>query len=124
MWELARDLRSTVEQFKNDRLRNSTERVVEWLLRSESKAGGTGHFVIPYAKGILASHLGMAPESLSRNLASLAPLGVSVQGRHVLLSDRIALAQFARLAAISPTKQSASLSGRSTVRAHEALESA
>jgi CRP/FNR family transcriptional activator FtrB len=122
--ELARDLRTTVEQFKNDRLRNSTERVAEWLLRSESEAGGTGNFVIPFAKGVLASHLGMTPESLSRNLASLAPLGVSVQGRHVSLIDRTALAQFARLDASSSVKQSAFLSGRSEPRANEVLESA
>ena len=53
---------------------------------------------IPYGKRVLASHLGMAPENLSRNLASLAPLGVAVRGRHVSLNDRAALAQFARLA--------------------------
>jgi CRP/FNR family transcriptional activator FtrB len=121
--ELARDLRGTIEQFKNYRLRKSTERLAEWLLRSEREAGGTGHFVMPCAKGVLASHLGMTPESLSRNLASLAPLGVSVQRRHIMLIDRTALAQFARLDAISPVKQSA-LSGRSALHANEVLESA
>jgi CRP/FNR family transcriptional regulator, transcriptional activator FtrB len=97
MYELAAELRELIKHFKNQRLRTTVERLAEWMLRSDQDAGGTGHFVIPYGKRVLASHLGMAPENLSRNLASLAPLGVAVRGRHVSLSDRAALAQFARL---------------------------
>ena len=99
MYELAGELRELIKHFKNQRLRTTVERLAEWVLRSDQDAGGTGHFVIPYGKRILASHLGMAPENLSRNLASLAPLGVAVRGRHVSLNDRAALAQFARLEA-------------------------
>jgi CRP/FNR family transcriptional activator FtrB len=99
LYELADELRELIEDFKNHRLRTTIERLAEWMLRSDRDAGGTGHFVIPYGKRILASHLGMAPENLSRNLASLAPLGVAVRGRHVSLNDRAALAQFARLEA-------------------------
>ena len=95
-------LRDIIEDFKNHRLKTSMERLAEWMLRSDQDAGGTGHFVIPYGKRTLASLLGMAPESLSRNLASLAPLGLSVRGRHVSLNDRAALAQFARLEAAPP----------------------
>ena len=98
MYELAGALREFIKHFKNQRLRTTVERLAEWMLRSDQDAGGTGHFVIPYGKRVLASHLGMAPENLSRNLASLAPLGVAVRGRHVSLNDRAALAQFARLA--------------------------
>jgi CRP/FNR family transcriptional regulator, transcriptional activator FtrB len=97
MYELANELRELIEDFKNHRLRTTTERLAEWILRSDHDSGSTGHFVIPYGKRVLASHLGMAPENLSRNLASLAPLGVAVRGRHVSLSDRAALAQFARV---------------------------
>jgi CRP/FNR family transcriptional activator FtrB len=98
MYELAGELRELIKHLKNQRLRTTVERLAEWMLRSDQDAGGTGHFVIPYGKRVLASHLGMAPENLSRNLASLAPLGVAVRGRHVSLNDRAALAQFARLA--------------------------
>ena len=97
MYELANEFRELIEDFKNHRLRTTTERLAEWILRSDHDSGSTGHFVIPYGKRVLASHLGMAPENLSRNLASLAPLGVAVRGRHVSLSDRAALAQFARV---------------------------
>src|SRR4249919_2047097 len=80
MYELAGELREFIKHFKNQRLRTTVERLAEWMLRSDQDAGGTGHFVIPYGKRVLASHLGMAPENLSRNLASLAPLGVAVRG--------------------------------------------
>ncbi len=101
--ELADELHELIEDFKSYRLRTSIERLAEWMLRSDQDAGGTGHFVIPYGKRVLASHLGMAPENLSRKLASLAPLGVAVRGRHVSLNDRAALAQVARLEAYPPT---------------------
>lgn len=100
--ELAQDLRDTVEDFKNDRLRTSVERLAAWILRSDKDAGGTGRFVLPYGKRVLASLLGMAPENLSRNLASLAALGVMVRGRQVSFSDRRALAELARFDEVAP----------------------
>lgn len=93
---LAKQLRELIEDRKNDRLKTTIERLADWMLRTDERAGGTGHFVMPYGKRTLASHLGMAPENLSRNLASLAQLGVAVRGRHVSLGDRAALVQFAR----------------------------
>jgi hypothetical protein len=39
-----------------------------------------------------ASYLGMAPESLFRNLAALTSKGLIVHGRRVPLNDRSALA--------------------------------
>ena len=101
-YELARDLRATIEDFKNHRLRTSIERLAEWVLRSDEDAGGTGRFVLPYGKHVLASHLGMAPENLSRNLASLGALGVAVRGREVSLTDRAALAELARIGDAAP----------------------
>jgi CRP/FNR family transcriptional activator FtrB len=99
MYELAGDLRNTIEDFKNHRLKPAIERLAEWMMRSDQDAGGTGRFVIPYDKRTLASYLGMAPEHLSRSMVSLASVGVSVQGRHVSLNDREALAAVARMEA-------------------------
>jgi CRP/FNR family transcriptional activator FtrB len=101
-YELAQNLRATIEDFKNQRLRTSIERLAEWILRSDEEAGGTGRFVLPYGKRVLASHLGMAPENLSRNLASLAALGVAVRGRQVSFTDRAALADVARIGDAAP----------------------
>lgn len=90
--ELAGDCEDVVEDFKNHRLRKTMERLAHWMLRSDAIGGGTGRFAIPYDKRALASHLGMAPENLSRTLAALASAGVIVRGRHVTLKDRSALA--------------------------------
>jgi CRP/FNR family transcriptional regulator, transcriptional activator FtrB len=96
-YQVAGELRDVIEDFKNQRMRTSIERLAEWILRSDEDAGGKGWFVLPYGKRILASQLGMAPENLSRNLAALAPFGVTVCRREISLSDRRALAELARL---------------------------
>ena len=100
--ELVRGLRDAIETCKNQRLRTTIERLAEWILRADQDAGSTGQFVIPHDKRILASYLGMEAESLSRNLASLAALGVVVRGRHISLTDRAALARLAGVEVPSP----------------------
>ena len=102
MVELVSEVRQLVEHCKNQRLRTTVERLAEWMLRADQAAGGTGQFVIPHDKRILASYLGMEAESLSRNLASLATMGVVVRGRHVSLSDRAALARLAGIEIAAP----------------------
>jgi CRP/FNR family transcriptional activator FtrB len=97
-YELAGDVRDIIQDFKSYRLRTSVERLAEWIIRSYEAAGSNGSFVIPHDKCTLASYLGMEPESLSRNLASLANVGVSVHGREISVSDPAALAQVARTA--------------------------
>jgi CRP/FNR family transcriptional activator FtrB len=96
-YQLAGELRDLMEDFKGHRLRTSIERLAEWMIRSDQETGGTGAFVIPHDKCTLASYLGMEPESLSRNLASLAEAGVSVHGRQITLSNSAALARMARM---------------------------
>jgi CRP/FNR family transcriptional regulator, transcriptional activator FtrB len=100
--EVVRDLRETIETCKNQRLRTTLERLAEWILRADQHAGSTGQFTIPHDKRILASYLGMEAESLSRNLASLAALGVIVRGREISLTDRAALARVAGIEVPSP----------------------
>jgi CRP/FNR family transcriptional activator FtrB len=100
--ELVRDLRDTIEACKKQRLRTTIERLAEWILRADQDAGSTGQFTIPHDKRILASYLGMEAESLSRNLASLAALGVVVRGRDISLTDRAALARLAGIEVPSP----------------------
>jgi CRP/FNR family transcriptional activator FtrB len=104
-YELARELRDLMQDFKSHRLRTSVERLAEWMLRSDQETGSTGTFVIPHDKCTLASYLGMEPESLSRNLAALANAGVSVRGRQVCVSDPAALAEIARLGRIDSHDQ-------------------
>jgi CRP/FNR family transcriptional activator FtrB len=108
MDEILSALRDVVVDFNNHRLRPAAERLAEWMMRSDQDAGGKGQFVIPYDKRTLASYLGMAPENLSRSLVSLAAVGVSVQGRHVVLKDRAALAAFAGMGTAVPLQACAS----------------
>ena len=95
--ELAGECHEAIGNFKNYRLRTTIERLAHWMLRSDKNAGGSGRFVMPCDKRILASYLGMAPESLSRNFAALASAGLIVHGRRVTLNDRSALAAKAGL---------------------------
>jgi len=90
-YELARELRDLMQDFKSHRLRTSVERL------ADQETGSTGTFVIPHDKCTLASYLGMEPESLSRNLASLAEAGVSVRGRQISLNNSATLARIARM---------------------------
>jgi len=106
-YELAQDLSKTIEDFKNDRLRTSIERLAAWVLRSDEDTGGTGRFVIPYGKRVLASQLGMTAENLSRGFASLAAHGVAVHGRQVSVSDRTALAECACIGDVAPVYEDA-----------------
>jgi CRP/FNR family transcriptional activator FtrB len=106
-YELARDLSKTIEDFKNDRLRTSVERLAAWVLRSDEDTGGTGRFVIPYSKRVLASQLGMTAENLSRSFASLAAHGVVVRGRQVSVSDHTALVELACVGDVAPAYEDA-----------------
>jgi CRP/FNR family transcriptional activator FtrB len=95
--ELAGECETLIEEFKSHRMRTTIERVARWILRRDEDAGGTGRFVIPYDKRVLASYLGMAPEHLSRSFSALASAGVVVRGRSITLTDRSALIEVAGL---------------------------
>lgn len=53
------------------------------------------HFFLPYGKATIASRLGMPPESLSRALAMLRDIGVSVKGNEICIADLGALDDYA-----------------------------
>jgi CRP/FNR family transcriptional activator FtrB len=95
--ELASECGEVVKHLKNYSLRTAPERLAYWMLRFDRDSGGAGQFTLPCDKRTLASYLGMAPEHLSRNLAALAPAGLHVRGRRVVLKDRPALAAVAGL---------------------------
>jgi CRP/FNR family transcriptional activator FtrB len=86
--ELALRYRSVVRALKNQKLRTGTERLANWILQTDHVGGGKGRFTLPYDKRTLASLLGMTPENLSRNLATLADQCISNEGRDVAILDR------------------------------------
>lgn len=94
--ELACRYRALVKDLKNQRLRSAPERLANWLLAEDARTGGTGTFRLPIEKRVLANHLGMRPENLSRSLADLTRFGVEVAGPVVRLRNTQKLASFCR----------------------------
>lgn len=94
--ELAERYRSVVRSLKNEKLRSSSERLANWILRADAGQGHQLNIAFPFEKRTLASRLGMTPENLSRNLALLAKYGVKSAGRELIIEDPTALQRFAK----------------------------
>lgn len=94
--DLAGCYRGLVRHTKNIKLRNSTERLANYLLalRAADHCGATVR--LHHEKRVLASLLGMTPENLSRSFSALQKCGVSVHGSVVTLSNISALEQLAK----------------------------
>ncbi|MBY8978008.1 helix-turn-helix domain-containing protein [Rhodobacteraceae bacterium NNCM2] len=94
--ELAFCYRSVVKSQKDLKLRSSLERLANYLLRLQSRAGGGSRFDLEFEKRRLASYLGMTPENLSRAFKGLQAYGVVVEGNRVTISDQQDLERFAK----------------------------
>lgn len=94
--ELAQCYRAVVKNTKDLKLRTSLERLANYLLRHQARAGGGESFELSTDKRRLASYLGMTPENLSRAFKSLQPYGVEVDGARITISDREDLVRFAK----------------------------
>lgn len=94
--ELAARYRDMARALKNEKLRTGVERLANWILAADRMQGDNGHVSISCDKRTLASLLGMTPEHLSRNLASIAEYGVKSSGRDITIADREALIAFAK----------------------------
>ncbi len=94
--ELATGYRGMVRHIKNLKLRSSCERLAAYLLAQSRAAGGASGFTLRHEKRLLASYLGMTPESLSRCFKTLAAEGVHVSGARVTLTDEARLEAMAR----------------------------
>lgn len=94
--ELAGWNRAMVRQVKNMKLRNSAERLANYLLTLQVQQNGETTLNLPHEKRILASLLGMTPENLSRAFAALGDYGVAVQGNEVSLTMMAALRRMAK----------------------------
>ena len=94
--ELAQSYRSMVKAQKDLKLRTSLERLANFLLRHQQRAGGGPRFELPFDKRRMASVLGMTPENLSRAFKSLQKYGVAVEGAAVTINDPADLERFAK----------------------------
>lgn len=94
--ELATRYRMAIRSQKDLKLRSSLERLANYLLRQQTRAGGAATFELDGEKRRLASYLGMTPENLSRAFKSLQAYGVNVQGNVVSITDQEDLEGFAK----------------------------
>jgi CRP/FNR family transcriptional regulator, transcriptional activator FtrB len=89
--ELAECYRISVRHTKDLKLRNARERLAAYILRqAESTTNGVS-FILPIEKRLLASLLGITPESLSRVMKSLKEIGAKIDGQRIIITDRCAL---------------------------------
>ncbi|MHA6288149.1 cyclic nucleotide-binding domain-containing protein [Maricaulis sp. CAU 1757] len=94
--ELAGCYRGVVRSMKSHKLRDSTERLANYLLTQRARQGESDEIVLPHEKRVLASLLGMTPENLSRAFSKLSAQGVGVEGSHVRFTKVGALERLAR----------------------------
>jgi len=88
---LAFRLGTKVKQLKT---LNGPQRLAQFIL--ETAAGSTSHAVVtlPYERRLLATQLGMAPETISRAFRYLRDVGVEGHGREIVVSSIDALRAF------------------------------
>lgn len=93
--ELARRYRMTIKELKNQKLRNGSERLANWILAESDYSQTENYIDIPFEKRLLASRLGMTPENLSRAFATVSQHGINVNASRIVLTDRQKLINFA-----------------------------
>jgi CRP/FNR family transcriptional activator FtrB len=94
--ELSHSFRGVMKELKGHKLRAGAERLANWILVVDARLGATGRFRLPHDKRTLAAHLGMTPETLSRNIAQIADHGATFGRREVTIVDRDKLTRFAQ----------------------------
>lgn len=94
--ELAGCYRGLVRAIKNHKLRDSTERLANYLVTQTARQDNRAEIILPHEKRVLAALLGMTPENLSRAFAKLSKQGVSVSGNNIKFNKIEALERLAR----------------------------
>lgn len=83
-----------VQQVEQLTVRSTSERLAGFLSRLCPEPTGSATIELPFDKSLIASRLGMQPESLSRALARLRAHGVTVRGSAIKIVDVGALLRF------------------------------
>lgn len=74
--------------------RSPAQRLASFLLAYAPQEEKLARLRLPLSKATLASRIGITPESLSRALARMKPIGIESQGREVVITDLEALRRF------------------------------
>jgi CRP/FNR family transcriptional activator FtrB len=86
--EMSFRLRGLVRQITDLKMKTTAQRLAVHLVRLTEADSGPAEIRLPYGKKLLASQLGMQPETLSRAFLKLQPLGVRGVAAENLLSIR------------------------------------
>jgi CRP-like cAMP-binding protein len=87
MASMSRRLRQLVMQVEDLSLRSSVERLAAYLATLCHETEGSTTVRLPFDKALIASQLGMQPETLSRSLARLRAMGIAAEGNRIQISD-------------------------------------
>jgi len=90
----SRHLHQLVDQIEQLKRSNGPQRIAEFLIELCPADRGEVRVDLPFEKVLIAARLGMTPESLSRGLAKLRPLGVASRGAQIIVGDCHALRNF------------------------------
>jgi CRP/FNR family transcriptional regulator, dissimilatory nitrate respiration regulator len=91
---LSMRLRMLVEQIEQLQVQSAPQRAGSFPLKLCPPGGGNASFKLPLEKSLVARRLGIQPETFSRALAKLRPIGVEVHGAVVSIEDIDALREF------------------------------
>ncbi len=87
MASMSKRLRQLVNQVEDLSLKSSVERVAGYLAGLCPEQSGAAIVRLPLDKAVIARHLGMQPETLSRSFARLRNQGIVADGNTVRVSD-------------------------------------
>ena len=88
-------LHGLVEQVEQLKARSGVQRLAEFLVELAEGHDNGARLPLPYNKTLIAGHLGIQPESLSRAFARLRDHGVRIDGNHAIIEDIEALRDLA-----------------------------
>ncbi|RDW14377.1 cyclic nucleotide-binding protein [Paracoccus thiocyanatus] len=80
-------LQALVDQIENLKAHTGVQRVAQFLADLSDAEEGPAEVRLPYNKRLIAGHLGMQPESLSRAFARLRQHGVEVDADKAVIAD-------------------------------------
>jgi len=95
---IAANYRGAIQQIDTVTLRTPLQRIGHYLLVEHILKGSDNlMFELRFKKSLIASHLGMTPETLSRAFRKMKQYGITIDGQTVRLKDAFALCHFCDL---------------------------
>lgn len=87
--------KNAMQQIDNISIKTPVERLGHYLLRQHLEQDPDSmEFDLPFQKSMIASHLGMTPETFSRALGQIKKSGIDIDQKHIRLRDAFALCHF------------------------------